>query len=99
MRRFLHKTFLDGDAKLFRRRNMDAYHVPAILNRLKEGICEAKVQEIMNRFFPQVMIDPRDGRLVEDLVQCPPEQNLTERTVHNRSSKRNTRGHLHRGSP
>jgi hypothetical protein len=68
---FFIKASSTGYAKLFCHRDLDAFHVPPIPNRLEEGIGKAKIQEVLNRFFAQVMVNPKDGRLVEDLVQGP----------------------------
>src|SRR5690554_6007648 len=64
-----------SNPKAFRHRNLDAFHIVAIPERLKDGIGKALHQEILNRFLSEVVVDPIDLSLVkllsDDLIQFP----------------------------
>ena len=48
------------DADLFGHGHLHARDVLAIPHRLQERVGEAKVHEVLNRFLPEVMVDPED---------------------------------------
>ena len=63
------------DAERFGHRDLRAAHVLSIPDRLEKGIREAEVQQVLDRFLAEVVVDPEDRRfgeaLRERLVERP----------------------------
>src|SRR5262249_273741 len=57
------------DADDFGHRDLHALDVMPVPDRLDERVGESEEQQILNRFFPQVVIDPENVRLREAVVQ------------------------------
>ena len=53
------------DAEAFRSGDLNVVHVIAIPKRLENAVSKSQHQKILNRIFPQKMIDAIDLRLVE----------------------------------
>jgi hypothetical protein len=54
-------------SKALAKGNLNPFDVVAIPDRLEKGIGEAEVKQILNRFLAEVMVDPEDRRLGEEL--------------------------------
>src|ERR1700680_1132241 len=66
--------FIKGGALLhsegLRGRDLNVVNVIAIPKRLENSVPKSQRQKILDRIFPQKMIDPIDLRLVEDFENC-----------------------------
>lgn len=51
--------------QLFHNGNLKAFDPVAVPSRLKQGICEAKRQQVLDGFLTQIAIDPVDLRFFE----------------------------------
>jgi len=63
-----------GDAEVLSHRDLHALHVVPIPDQLEERVGEAKVEEILDRLLPEVVIDTKDRRLGEDPAQSAVER-------------------------
>ena len=55
------------DAELLGHGDLHALDVVAIPKRLEKRVRETEDQNVLDRFLPKVMVNAKDGRLVEDL--------------------------------
>ena len=62
------------DAEALGHRHLDACDVVAVPDRLEEAVREAEEGEVLDRLLAQVMVDPEDRLLGEDLVQLAVER-------------------------
>src|SRR5262249_27842108 len=63
------ETSASFDAEIFGHRYLNASYVIAIPDRLEKGIAKTRVQNILNRFLTEKMIDTEYGCLLEDVAQ------------------------------
>ena len=61
------------DADRFRHRDLHVVHVPAMPDRLEDPVPEAEDEDVPDRLLAQVVVDPVDLRLAEDLADLPVE--------------------------
>ncbi|MNC89090.1 hypothetical protein D3C83_49880 [compost metagenome] len=50
-------------------RDLHAFHVVAIPQRLEKSVGEAKVHQVLHRFLAEVMVDAENIRICENLSQ------------------------------
>jgi len=55
-------------AELLRHRDLNAFHVEVVPDRLEEGVGEAKVNHILDGILAQIMIDAEDIFFRKDFV-------------------------------
>src|SRR5680860_742894 len=55
--------------ELLRHRDLHAFDVVAVPDGLKKRIGKTKKQEILNGFFPEIVVNTKDCRLVKQAVQ------------------------------
>ena len=64
------RRFIKGsaplDAEFFRERDLNAIDIVPVPDRLEKGVGEAKVQNVHDRFFAQIVVDPEDRPLWEN---------------------------------
>src|SRR6516225_1683219 len=57
------------DAKFLSHRDLDATHMGAIPNRLKDRIGKTSVKDVLHRLLSQIVVDPEDVLLGKILMQ------------------------------
>ena len=62
------------DAEALAHRDLDAFDLGAVPERLEEGVGEAEVEEVLHRLLAEVVVDAEDRLLGEDVVQRPVER-------------------------
>ena len=58
------------DPEALRHRDLHALDEVPVPDRLEERVAEAKVEEVLHRLLAEVVIDPEDRRLGEDVEQA-----------------------------
>ena len=49
-----------GDAEFLGHGDLHAVHIVAIPNRFEKGVCETEEEQVLDRLFPEVMVDAED---------------------------------------
>jgi hypothetical protein len=62
------------DPELLRHCDLHTLDVIPVPDRLQKAIGEAKEQKIENRFFTEVVVDPKDSRFRKHRVKCSVQQ-------------------------
>ena len=57
------------NAKIFRHRDLDAFDMMTVPERFKHGVGKAEEQHVIHRRLAQIMINSKDGRLIESFEQ------------------------------
>ena len=52
-----------ADTEVFSHRHLYAGHIVAVPDRFEKGIGKAKIQDVHDCFFAQIVVDPKDRRL------------------------------------
>ena len=66
---FVIETASPFHAELFRHRDFHGVDVLAIPDRFEECVREAEIEKILDRFFPEIVVDAEDRRLREALLE------------------------------
>src|SRR5204863_845178 len=62
------------DAEALAHRDLDAFDLGAVPERLEERVGEAEVEEVLHSLLAEVMVDAEDRFLGEDVMQRPVER-------------------------
>ena len=71
--RFVIKLSAALDSEILGHRNLHVLYVVAVEDRLQKGVGKPEVQNILDRLFPQIVVDSKNTLLGEHLPQHPVE--------------------------